>query len=91
MFASCIYWTWYAKAAAATEQYGNKPARKKLIILTGPEEGSQCTLLKATGDGASLGQEAGGSQARAFTEGSIGRARQGRISSLAQANLNNFR
>ena len=48
-------------------------------------------LLKATGDGASLGQEAGGSQARAFTEGSIGRARQGRISSLAQANLNNFR
>lgn len=91
MFASCICWTWYAKAGAATEQYENKPARKKLIILTGPREGSQCMLLRATGDGASIGQEAGGAQAMAFIEGSIGRVRQGRINSLAQANLNNFR
>lgn len=91
LFASCICWTWYAKAGAATEQYENKPARKKLIILTGPGEGSQCMLLKATGDGASVGQEAGGAQAMAFTEGSIGRERQGGTNSLVQANLNNFR
>lgn len=53
-------------------------------------------LLRATGDGTSIGQEAAGKEQEALSpvaciEGSIGRVRQGRVNSLAQVNLNNFR
>ena len=62
MFSSCICWTWYAKAGAAIGPNENKPTRKKLIIVPGPREGSQCMLLRATGDGTSIGQEAAGKE-----------------------------
>lgn len=62
LFSSCICWTRYAKAGAATGQNENKPTRKKLIIVMGPREGSQCMLLRATGNGTSIGQEAAGKE-----------------------------